>query len=27
MKMTPRLVTSSPREPQIQNKNFFFNFN
>jgi len=27
MKMTPPLVTSSPREPQTQKENFFFNFN
>jgi len=27
MKMTPSLVTSSPKEPQTQNENFFFNFN
>jgi len=26
MKMTPPLVTSSPREPQTQNETFFFNF-
>jgi len=27
MKMTPPLVTSSPREPQTQNEKLFFNFN
>jgi len=27
MKMTPPLVTSSPREPQTQNKKIFYNFN
>jgi len=26
MKMTPPLVTSSPREPHTQNEKFFFDF-